>query len=55
MKFKKSFFGYNKKDVDDKLDSSERLIELQRRDIEYLKKDNEILRNLLDGLSDTNK
>ena len=48
---KKSFFGYSKKDVEDKLTSLENLIELQRRDIDYLKRDNDKLRSVLDEIA----
>ena len=34
-----------------KLSSYERLIELQRKDIEYLKRDNDRLRTVLDDIS----
>ena len=48
---KKTFFGYSISEVDDKLSSLERLIELQRKDIEFLKRDNDKLRDVLDEIS----
>lgn len=48
---KKSLFGYSVRDVEDKLSALERLIELQKKDIEFLKKDNDKLRNVLDDIS----
>lgn len=48
---KKSLFGYSVKDVDDKVDALERLIELQKKDIEFLKKDNDKLRSVLGDIS----
>ena len=52
---KKSFFGYSISEVEDKVSSLERLIELQRKDIEFLKRDNDKLRDVLDELSSTGR
>lgn len=52
---KKSFFGYSISEVNDKVSSLERLIELQRKDIEFLKKDNDKLRDVLDEISTTGR
>jgi len=51
MKIKKSIFGYSKKEVEDQFEATNRLIELQKRDIEFLKKDNERLKSVLESLS----
>ena len=47
MFFKRRLFGYSTKDVNDKIEDYENLIELQKRDIEYLKYDNSILKSTL--------
>lgn len=52
---KKSLFGYSVKDVEDKVESLNRLIELQKKDIEFLKRDNDKLRSVLDDISESNK
>lgn len=51
MLFKKSLFGYSRKDVDGKIEDYETLIDLQRRDIEFLKKDNNLLRATISRIS----
>ena len=52
MKIKSSLFGYNKKEVEEKLDEVDRLLTIQKKDIEFLKNDNARLRALLDKNSD---
>ena len=52
---KKSFFGYSVSEVDDKVESLEQLIELQRKDIEFLKRDNDNLRSVLDEISSSGR
>lgn len=44
MSLKRQIFGYSKKDVDGIISDYEALIDLQRKDIEYLKKDNNLLK-----------
>ena len=51
MFFKKSLFGYSKKDVQSKIEDYESLIDLQRRDIEFLKRDNLLLKSTLSKLN----
>ena len=51
MIFRKSLFGYSKKDVASRVEDYENLIELQRRDIEYLKRDNSLLKSTIARLS----
>ena len=51
MLFKKSLFGYSKKDVNGKMEDYENLIDLQRRDIEFLKRDNDLLKSTISRLS----
>lgn len=51
MIFKRSFFGFSVKDVNSKLKDYEHLIELQKRDIEYLKRDNAVLKNTISFLN----
>lgn len=52
MDIKRCLFGYNKKEVEEKLDAVDRLITVQKKDIEFLKNDNARLRALLDKKSD---
>ena len=47
MRIKRSLFGYSVKDVEQKLLDYEHLIDLQRRDIEYLKRDNDLLKSTI--------
>ena len=47
MKIRFSLFGYNKKEVEDKFYEYERTIELQKKDIDFLKKDNAELRSFI--------
>jgi len=54
MFFKRSIFGYSKKDVNGKIEDYENLIDLQRRDIEYLKRDNSILKSTILRISKEN-
>lgn len=55
MFFKRKLFGYSAKDVDDIIEAYQRQIELQRRDIEFLKKDNMALKECLNEYSRTDK
>ena len=55
MLFKKSLFGYSKKDVEGKIEDYETMIDLQRRDIEFLKKDNDLLKSTISKLSKSNE
>ncbi len=48
---KKFKFRYSKKEVEDIISDYENLIDIQKRDIEYLKKDNAELRSSLFELS----
>lgn len=52
MSFKKSLFGYSKKDVNEKLEAYQNLVDLQRRDIEFLKRDNAILKTTISQFAD---
>lgn len=54
MKLKRSVFGYSKKSVDEQLEDYENLIELQRRDIEFLKRDNHLLKSTISSLTEKN-
>ena len=54
MLFKRRLFGFSVKDVEEKLSDYENLIELQRKDIEYLKRDNNILKNTITLMSKDN-
>lgn len=47
MKIRFSLFGYNKKEVEDKFYEYERMIELQKKDIDFLKRDNAELRSFI--------
>lgn len=47
MKMKRSIWGYSVKDVERRLSDYENLIDLQRRDIEYLKRDNSVLKSAI--------
>ena len=55
MLFKKSLFGYSKKEVDGKIEDYEMLIDLQRRDIEFLKRDNDLLKSTISKMSKSNE
>lgn len=48
---KKNIFGYSKKEVKEIIRNYEEMIDIQRRDIEYLKRDNQDLRTTLFELS----
>ena len=47
----KKYSGYSRKDVEDIINNYEEIIDIQKRDIEYLKKDNKDLRETLFELS----
>ncbi len=49
--FGKMKLNYTKKEVDRIIDSYEDMLSIQKRDIEYLKKDNQDLKNTLFELS----
>ena len=55
MKIKRSLFGYSIKEVEQKLIDYENLIDLQRRDIEYLKRDNDVLKSAVSSLGRNEK
>ena len=48
---KKKLFGYSIKDVNQRIDDYEALLDLQRRDIEYLKRDNAMLKNAISKMN----
>ncbi|MGN1259077.1 MAG: hypothetical protein ACI4T8_02450 [Christensenellales bacterium] len=48
---RKNIFGYSKKEVKEIIRNYEEMIDIQRRDIEYLKRDNQDLRTTLFELS----
>ena len=48
---KKGLFGYNKKQVQEMIDNYEDIINIQKKDIEYLKQDNAELKNTLFEIS----
>ena len=48
---KRNLFGYSVKDVKQRIADYETLIELQRKDIEYLKRDNNLLKSTITRLT----
>lgn len=48
---RKKMFGYSKKEVNEIIKNYEEMIDIQKRDIEYLKRDNSNLRATLFELS----
>lgn len=51
MALKKRLFGYSVKDVDGLVSDYESMIDLQRRDIEFLKNDNELLKSTISRIT----
>lgn len=51
MSIKKGWFGPSKKEMRELLNDYENLIDLQRRDIDFLKKDNNLLKSTISRLS----
>lgn len=51
MSIKKGWFGPSKKEMRELLSDYENLIDLQRRDIDFLKKDNNLLKSTISKLS----
>ena len=49
--FKKSMFGYSCLEVDLEIEALHEMIDLQRRDIEFLKRDNSVLKSTINALS----
>ena len=49
--FRRRLFGYSKKDVLGRIEDYENLIDLQRRDIDYLKRDNDILKSTITNMT----
>ena len=49
--FQKVKLSYTKKEVDKIIGEYEEMLDIQKRDIEYLKKDNQLLKNTLFELS----
>lgn len=53
--FKKSVFGYSISEVDMEIEALQQMIDLQRRDIEFLKRDNSVLKSTINALSSENR
>lgn len=51
MSIKKRWFGTSKKEMQEMIDVYENLIDLQRRDIDFLKKDNNLLKSTIAKIS----
>ena len=49
--FKKRMFGYSISEVDSQVEALQEMINLQKKDIEFLKRDNSLLKSTLNALS----
>jgi len=53
--FKKRMFGYSISEVDSKMEALQDMIDLQKRDIEFLKRDNSLLKSTINAISSENE
>lgn len=53
--FKKSMFGYSIPEVNTEIEALQQMIDLQKKDIEFLKRDNSVLKSTINAISSENR